>query len=990
MTAQPFRLASGGRIDRSQQITFKFDGRTYTGYQGDTLASALMANGVRLVARSFKYHRPRGILTIGSEEPNALVHLGAGAWREPNTRATTAELYDGLVAASQHASPSLHFDRGRLNGLFAPMLPAGFYYKTFMGPTRSSWMFYEHFIRQAAGLGEASRNPDPDIYEKMYAHADVLVIGGGVAGLAAALAAGGTGARVVMADEAAWTGGWLLRERDEIDGLSGADWVERAVAQLNAMPDVRILSRTTAFGMFDGGTVGAVERVGDHISPAARAGQPRQRLWIIRAKRVVLATGAIEQPLLFAGNDRPGVLMAGAARGYVNQYAVAPGRRVVLATSNDSAYQAALDLLAAGVEVTTLIDSRESAACAQAEELRAARVDIHCGAHIAQVHYARRVYGLDMTMADGRTRFVDCDCVAMSGGWAPAIHLASHLSGRPVYDERLKAFVAQPDTNSGLLLAGAVTGAFDAEDCRAAGYDAGLAAVGVHSSSSGSTPLRSHLSPGEKTGETAPLAPPSSAFADFQNDVTVADVALAVREGYISVEHLKRYTTLGMGTDQGKTSNLNALTLLGEARGLPPAAVGITTFRPPFTPVALGVLAGRERGQHFTPIRRTPMQEWHEANGAVLAETGLWRRPKAYPRVGESLADAARREVGTVRASVGLIDVSTLGKIEVQGPDAATFLDRVCCTPVGILKPGMLRHALMLREDGLVLEDCTVCRLADDHYYLSTTTVHAGKVMDHLERYAQVIWPNLKVRLTSATDHFGAIALAGPKARDLLRQLGPNVELDTKSMPYASIRDCSLGGAAVRLLRISYSGELAYEIHVPAGDAPGLWLALLEVGKPFGIAPYGTNAMGVMRIEKGYPSGPELDGRVTPGDLGMMRLVATDKDFVGRCLLARPGLCAPSRPSFTGFIPVDRNTPLRAGAQITADAAPPPVAAIGHISSACFSPTLGYPIALGFLADAEARQGETVFARFPLRNETVAVKVVQPVFYDQPGERYRA
>jgi methylglutamate dehydrogenase subunit C len=984
MADNPFRTASGGQIDRTWPLAFRFAGRWYNGYAGDTLASALLANGVRTVGRSFKYHRPRGVFSIGSEEPNALVTLRKLGLREPNTRATMVELYDWLEADGQQGWPSVRFDIGAVNGWFAPLLAAGFYYKTFMGPLRSSWMWYEARIRAVAGLGKAGREPDLSHYEKAHAHAEVVVIGGGPAGLSAALTAAETGVRVIMIDEAPRLGGWLLRERDSVGDYAGAEWAGEAEARLRAMPNVTVLTRTTAFGLFDGGTVGALERVTDHLGRATPT-MPRQRFWQIRPRRIVLASGSIEQPLTFAGNDRPGVMLAGAVRGYLNQYGVICGRRLVVVTDNDDGYRTALDYRAAGLTVETVVDRRRSPPGPPAKAAQEAGIDVMAASQIARTLYGTKLYGVEVARPGRTLQFINCDCLAMCGGWAPALQLSTHLGHRPVFDAAAGIFL--PATAPNVDFAGACAGLLALEECLASGREAGRRAA-----QGADIPPRLAAVPGARKARTVPsVRKGRKAFVDFQNDVTTQDVKLAVREGYVSPEHLKRYTTLGMGTDQGKTSNLAGLTFLSRARGLPAASLGPTTARPPFTPVAIGALAGLKRGQHYAPLRRTPMQAWHEAQGAPIAEAGLWRRPKAYPRTGENIAAAGQREAINVRAAVGITDVSTLGKIEVQGPDAALFLDRIYCNVVASLKVGRARYGVMLREDGIVLDDGTIARLGENRFYITTTTAAAAKVMDHLERYAQVIWPRLRVRLTSVSDQFGAIAIAGPKSRALLERIGGDIDFGDRAFPYPAVRTGHVAGSPARVLRVSYSGEQAYEVHLGAGHARALWEMLLAEGASLGVAPYGTEAMSVLRIEKGHIAGPEIDGRTTPVDLGLSRLVRWEKDFVGKRLLERPALREPNRQSLVGLIPADRNSTLRSGAQLTFEAAtPPPAGTLGHITSACFSPHMGHPIALAMLANAEKLLGSTLYARFPLRDETVAVKVVKPVFVDPEGRRLHA
>ncbi len=993
------RLPVGGDIDRAQPLAFTFDGRAYRGFAGDTLASALIANGVRLVGRSFKYHRPRGIYSAGPEEPNALVRLRQGGRAEPNTRATMVELYDGLAAESQNRWPSLMLDVGQLNDLVSPFIPAGFYYKTFMGPGRGAWMFYEKHIRRAAGLGVAATEPDPDRYEKRSLWCDVLVVGGGPAGLAAALAAADTGARVVLADERASFGGTLRRERRTIAGKPGTDWVAGSVAALSGNASVTLLPRTTVFGYYDHNGIAAVERVQDHVAVPGDF-LPRQRLWNIRAKRVVLATGAIEQPLVFAGNDRPGVMLAAAARAYANQYAVRPGRRAVIATGSDDAYRTALDLATAGVAIAAVVDHRPIPDGPLVRAARARGIDVLAGHAVAAATGMFGVDGVEVVRVDADGRAVgngvhrlDCDLVCASGGWQPSVHLHSQSGARPVYDERLAAFVPGAPKQAEASV-GAARGSYALGDCLGEGFAGGAAAAKEAGFGGGAAPVAPEC---DDAREEAPRplwkAPRvagvrGKAFVDIQDDVTEKDVALAHREGYVSVEHLKRYTTLGMGTDQGKTSNLPGHAIMAGLRGESMQAVGTTTFRPPYTPVPFGVFAGRELGRHFQPIRRTPMHDWHAANGATFVEAGLWLRAQVYMKPGEDIHAAIAREVKAVRGNVGICDVSTLGKIDVQGPDAAKFLDRVYCNTFSTLPVGKARYGLMLREDGMVTDDGTTSRIAEHRYFMTTTTANAGKVMTHLEYYLQCVWPELKVQVASVTEQWAGIAIAGPRSREVLQRAMTGIGLGGNELPFMGVADGLLAGIPARVFRISFSGELAYEVNVPSDRGIEAWEALMAAGRPLGVVPYGLEAMGVMRIEKGHVVGAELDGRTTPGDLNMERLVARKKDFIGKPLLARPGLVDPKRKRLVGLVPVDGRTRIRAGAQLVEDPrAPAPVPMLGHVTSACFSATLGHPIAMALVEGGLARKGETLAAAFPVRDESVAVRVVDPVFFDPKGER---
>ena len=997
MSGQPFRLQQGGRIDRGREIGFTFDGRKLIGHPGDTLASALLANGVRLVGRSFKYHRPRGILSAGPEEPNALVHLGSGARLEPNTRATVIELRDGLEATSQNRWPSLALDLMAATRPLASFLPAGFYYKAFMWP-RSFWLrVYEPSIRRAAGLGFAPNEPDPDYYAKAHAHCDVLVVGGGPAGLSAALAAGQSGARVILADERPELGGSLLSDARRIDGAPAAQWVDEVQAELARLPEVRLLCSTTVFGYYDHNVLGAIERVTDHLAKPAPE-LPRQRFWIIRARRVILATGAIERPLTFTGNDLPGVMLASAVRAYLNRHAVVPGKRAVVFTNNDDGYRTALDLHAAGIEVAAVVDPRPRLAGELPRQARERGLQCHPDHVVARASGGRHLQGVDiLPLAEGTARRESCDLLAMSGGFDPALHLHSQAGAKPVYDADIAA-LRPAESAQAEWVVGAAAGDFRLAACLGDGLAAGAEAARLCGFAAEDVAATA-----TDDVEEAPIMPlwrvpepdrkkPGKAFVDFQNDVTASDVALAAREGYVSIEHAKRYTTLGMATDQGKTGNINGLALLAEAQGTPIASLGTTTFRPPYTPVAIGALAGHERGRHYQPIRRTALHGWHERAGAVFTEAGHWLRPQYYPRPGESMEDAINREVRAVRHAAGLVDVSTLGKIDLQGPDAATFLDRLYVNTFSTLKPGRARYGLMLREDGIAFDDGTTSCLAPGHYFMTTTTAHAGAVLQHMEFHHQTVWPELDLSFASVTDQWCAIALAGPRSRDVLAAVAADADVSNEALPYMGVAEITLCGIRARIFRISFSGELAYEINVPSGYGEIAWQGLMEAGAPFGIAPYGTEAMGIMRLEKGHVAGPEIDGRTTARDLGLARMVSSRKaDFIGRRLGERPGLADPKRPQLVGLVPVDRAARLRAGTHLLPKGAEAQAAlAEGHVSSIGFSPTLGHFIALAFLRRGPERIGEALDAVYPLKGERVTVEVRQPVFLDPEGARLRA
>ncbi|HXU66433.1 MAG TPA: sarcosine oxidase subunit alpha family protein [Casimicrobiaceae bacterium] len=996
---QAWRLAEGGSaIDRTRPLGFVYDGRRYEGYAGDTLASALLANGVHLVARSFKYHRPRGIVTAGVEEPNALVQYGTGARSEPNTRATTLELHDGLIAASQNCWPSVGFDAGAIANALSALLPAGFYYKTFKWPpTPQAWLRYERYIRRAAGMGRAAAAPDPDRYEHQYAHCDVLVVGGGLSGLAAARRAARAGARVVVCQQSPRFGGAAIDGNATVDGQSAALWVGDQIASLQSQPDVTLLSRTTAYGYYDDNLVAALERVTDGRS-TADARLPRQRMWMIRAKAVVLASGAIERSIAYGNNDLPGTLLAGAAFTYVRRFGVRLGTRAVVFTNNDSAYETALALQESGVEVKAIVDARLDAELTGTGPVRArsAGVPIRAASVIARAHGRRRVTGVDVVTRDGGgVSSLACDLIAVSGGYSPAVHLFSQARGTLRYEPASASFL--PDVSPmAIVAAGAVNGHSSTEDAIADGMHSADAAL--VRASIGRTPTTPGVAGVDDRLRVDPLwsvAPRHGAkcFVDLQNDVTVADVALAQREGYQAVEHLKRYTTLGMGTDQGKTSNVIGLALMSEQLGVSLPEVGTTTFRPPYTPVTLGALAGEASGAHAEPTRYSAMHSWHAEQGARFVNAGLWKRPHSYRRAGESEDDAAAREARNVRANVGVVDVSTLGKIELQGRDVAEFLNRVYINRFDNLAVGRSRYGVMLREDGIVRDDGTTSRLDDTHYLMTTTTANAVAIMQTVERLLQVDWPDLDVYATSVTEQWAAVAVSGPKARDVLAQL-VDIDVTNDAFPFLAVTTCDFrtatGIVPARLFRMSYSGELAYEIHVPSNRGRAMWEAVLDAGASSGIMPYGTEAMNTLRVEKGHVViGAEIDGRSTAGDLGMERLVNRNKWCIGKPLLARPALNAPDRWQLVGLTSIRGGRIPRGAKIVAAPDHPLPNPMLGHVTSFCDSPHVGASIALALLSGGRARHGETLWAVSPLAGAKVEVTVGPPVFVDLEGTRLR-
>ncbi len=1002
MSEQRHRLAAGGRVDRARPLAFTFNGRPYEGFAGDTLASALLANGVHLVGRSFKYHRPRGILSSGPEETNAVVQLGSGAGTDPNRPATTVELWDGLQATSQNCWPGPRFDLGAVADRVAPLIAAGFYYKTFMWPSRL-WPLIERIIRHAAGLGQSPRDPDPDTYEHVNAHCDILVAGGGPAGLAAALAASRAGARVIVAEEGPRFGGALLSESEgtAIAGAAPLDWVEQTAGELAATAEVRLLPRTTVFAYYDHNYLAMVERVGDHVAPAEAAGRVRQRLWKVRAKQVVLATGAIERPLVFADNDRPGIMLASAGRAYLNRYGVKPGNRCVVFTGNDGAYRAALDMVSAGATVEAIVDLRPEASGALPGRARDAGIPVLAGHAIVATHGRHRVRRVsvmalddDATGVTGRARNLTCDVVLMSGGWNPAVHLFSQSRGRLRFDDARAIFV--PDVSAQAeRSAGACNGAFTLAGCLAEGAAAGLAAAQAAGFDGAPEPPLEVGEIAEAPPRTVWVMPARRGrmFVDFQGDVTVKDLRLAVREGYRSVEHVKRYTTAGMGLDQGKTGNVAALAVIAGAVGAAISEVGTTTFRPPYTPVSFGAIAGRDTGDLFDPIRKTPMHRWHADHGAAFEDVGQWQRAWYYPGDGETMHDAVQRECLAARRSVGILDYSTLGKIDIRGRDSAELLNRVYTNAWSKLAVGRARYGLMLGEDGMVMDDGVTSRLSDTHYIMTTTTGNAAPVLAWLEEWLQTEWPDLMVHLTSVSEHWATISLCGPNSRRVLAALAPDITLDGEAFPHMSLRQGHILGVEARLARVSFTGELGFEISVPANHGLALWEACMEAGKDFDITPYGTEAMHVLRAEKGFIIvGQETDGSTTPGDLGMDWIVSKRKaDFVGKRSLARSAIAGGAmegvgRKHLVGLLTDDPAEVLVEGAQLVENASPnPPVPMVGHVTSSYLSPNLGRSIALAMVKNGRGRVGGRLLVA--MEDRAIPVLVTGPVFFDLEGGR---
>lgn len=994
---QSCRLASGGRLQRDKTLHFTYDGKQYEGFAGDTLASALLANGVKVVGRSFKYHRPRGIYTAGSEEPNALVQLESGARTEPNRRATEVELYDGLSATSQNCWPSVNFDVGAINARVARLLPAGFYYKTFMWPA-SLWTTYEHFIRKAAGLGKSPTEIDPDRYDKTHAHCDVLIVGAGPAGLQAALSAGRSGARVMLIDDRAEFGGSLIASSVDIDGQPAMAWVAAAVQELEGMKEVTMLRRTTVTGYYDYNFLVANERVSEHLPQAQRHGAPKERLYKIRAKQVVLATGSIERPMVFADSDRPGVMLAGALDAYIHQYGVLPGKRIVVTTNNNSAYSAALSARDAGAQVE-IVDVRDNPSGALVDQARAAGITIRQNQTITAVNYSRGTIRGASTMtlaADGKTvsgsaNTIDCDLIAVSGGWTPTVHLFSQGKGKLTWLEDQHCFVPGVGApNNPNHSAGSCKATWALGDCLAEGAEAGAAAAAAAGFAS-AVPAPSPSFPTQDELAMRPLwilptdhpvgQGPKKHFHELHNDSTVGDIALAAREGFVSVEHLKRYTTTGMGTDQGKTSNVNALSVMAEIQASPVPKVGTTTFRPPFTPLTFGSIVGHDRRELFVQKRKTPMHPWHDQHNAVYEDVGDFKRPFYFPRADETMHEAVQRECLAARTSVGIVDASTLGKIDIQGPDARKLLNMVYTNAWSKLAPGRCRYGLMLNEHGMVFDDGVTTCLDDNHFHMTTTTGGAARVMGWLEEWLQTEWPEWQVYCTSVSEQWAVASITGPNSRALLASLCDQ-PLDDESFPFMSMQEFEVAGIPARVYRISFTGDVTFEINVPARYGLALWEALIEAGRPHDICPYGTEAMHVLRAEKGFIIvGQDTDGTVTPMDLGMDWIVSKTKgDFLGRRSFMRSDTASDNRKQLVGLLTEDPKFVLPEGVHLVDELKDqPPMKMLGHVTSSYFSPNAGRSIAMALVRDGFNRKGQTLSVSL-MDGSSQQVTVTDPSF----------
>ena len=970
-------------ITNKQKLSFTFNGKKYFGYKGDTLASALIANNVKIVGRSFKYHRPRGIFSAGSEEPNALVELGDGPYKEPNTRATNIELFDGLEGSSQNFLGSVNFDFMAINDLLKNFIGAGFYYKTFMWPRRFWEKLYEPIIRRAAGLGKLSLKADPSHYDKGYLHCDFLIIGSGISGLMSALLLAETGSEVLIVEEDFILGGRLNSERSVINGNQSSVWISQAVKKLKSLKNVRILNRTTVFAAFDHGIFAAIEKKTDHI--LEKSSKPRQINWKIYTKRCILASGAIERSISFPQNDRPGIMLAGSVRTYANRFGAHYGQKIAIYTNNDDGWKTADDLKNMGLEIKAVIDTRKEI------EAPSSSISSYLGQTITKTYGRKGIKAIELSSG---TR-LNVDCLAVSGGWSSNIHLTCHKRGKPVWDNIYKNFLSVDNAQKDKIIpVGAARGIFEIQNIIS---DTNRVILSLIKKLSLSTPNRITLTSSKEqyscSLDLVSSSDPSNSFIDLQNDVTQKDIELSFKEGFKSVEHLKRYSTLGMATDQGKTSNILGLASMAKLKGTNISEVGTTIFRPPYVPVAISAFAGRSRGKDFRPTRLTPSHNVASKRNAVFVETGNWLRAQWFPEKGEKFwRQSVDREVIQTRNSVGICDVTTLGKIDIQGKDCSEFLNFVYTNAFAKLPINRVRYGLMLREDGVAYDDGTTARLGENHFIMTTTTANAALVFRNLEFVRQCLLPNLDVHLISTTDSWAQYSVAGPNSRRLLQKIVDKPkDITNENFPFMACRELTIcGGIMARLFRISFSGELAYEIAVPTQYGNALFDALLSEGQEFNAVPYGTEALGVMRIEKGHAAGNEINGQTTAQNLGLSRMISKKADSIGNILSEREGFNRSDIATLSGFKPVQRNQKLEAGSHlISAGKKPTMENDEGWLSSVAFSPTLGHYIALGFIERGETRIGEKVCAVNLLQNKTTEVEIVSPHFIDPEGDKQR-
>ena len=994
-----FRLEKIGYINRSKKISFKFNGKKYFGYEGDTLASALLANGIHLVGRSFKYHRPRGFVGAGVDEPNAQVQLYSDAKTEPNAVATTVELVEGLIAKSQNCWPSVSFDFGAINNFLSKFFPAGFYYKTFMWPKNFWYRIYEPIIRKAAGLGVAPLKPDPDRYEHKFEYCDILVVGSGPAGLSSALSAAKNGAKVILAEDKPRFGGSLLIDEVTIGNKSGKDWVKETIDQLKTMSNVIVKNRSQVFGYYDHNMMVMLERTKDHIEKPNKF-TPRQRLWYIRSKEVIISTGSIERPLVFGNNDRPGIMLASAANEYMRIYGVLVGKKPIIFTNNDSGYAVAINFKKNGIN-PIILDIREESENPLIQEAKNLNIKIKFSHGVVNTQGYKKVNSAIVGKLNKEKsgyenlESLTCDCICVSGNWTPTVHLTSQSGNKLKFNEKVNAFTPSQSKQNEYTI-GAANGSLTLKNTLEEGFKKGneLSNKITKKISSTSVPTCNEKKSGQQDNFWCMPLPKNKNYkrcVDFQNDVYVSDIELAVREGFRSIEHVKRYTTLGMATDQGRTSNLNGLQLVSNIEKKIIPEVGHTTFRPPFSPVTIGAIVGREVGKNYRPTRKSPIHTWHENNNAVFVDAGLWLRPRYYKQDKETLAEAAVREATNVRNNVGVCDVTSLGKIDIKGPDSAEFLNRIYTNSWLKLPIGKARYGVMLREDGIVFDDGTTTRISENHFHMTTTTAQAVNVLSHLEYYLQIVWPELNVNVLSTTEQWAGAALAGPNSRNLLSKLFPEEDVSNDGIPFMAFKEADLFGVPARIFRISFSGELAYEINVESGYGIFMWEKIIELGKEMNIEPYGTEALSTLRIEMGHVAGSEIDGRVIASDLSLDGMLSKKKDFIGKRSLNREAFINPEREKIVGVVPVDKKTMIPEGSHLVVDAnASLPNPKLGHISASCWSVEYNNPFSLAILKDGKKKIGQKLYAVSPLKNKNIPVEIVSSHYVDPKGERVRS
>ncbi len=996
---QSHRLNSVGLINRDKPISFNFNGKEYQGYEGDTLASALLANGVHLIGRSFKYHRPRGFLGAGVDEPNAKLQVTINGYSEPNINATEIELVEGLSATSQNCWPSVEFDVGAINNFLKRFFPAGFYYKTFMWPKSFWYKIYEPFIRKAAGLGVASLEKDNERYEHKFEYCDLLVTGSGPSGLASAYAAAKNGAKVILAEDKPRYGGTLLTDEVSIDNMSGKDWSEKIISELKTMPNVTLKNRSQVFGYYDHNMMVMFERVSDHLSKKSKY-TPRQRLWYIRAKETILSTGSIERPIVFGNNDTPGVVLSSAAKEYMKVYGVLVGRKPIIFTNNDTAYETAFEFKKNNIE-PIILDSREEHESEVVREAKNKGIQIKFSYGVIVANGYKKVKSAKIgKLTKDKKSFekietINCDCICVSGFWTPTVHLASQSGNKLKFDEKIDAFIPDKSKQNEKTI-GAANGSFTLQETIESGFKTGseLSSKITEKNNESKVPTVTETKYNAHDKFWCMPLPKNEnpkRFVDFQNDVAVSDIEIALREGYRSIEHVKRYTTLGMATDQGRTSNLNGLQMVSNIENKIVPEVGHTTFRPPFTPVTIGTIVGREVGMEFMPTRKTPMHEWHEKNNAVFVDAGAWKRPRYYKQGNETLFEASKREAKNVRDNVGICDVTTLGKIDIKGPDAAEFLNRIYTNAWLKLPVGKARYGLMLREDGMIMDDGTTTRISENHYHMTTTTAQAANVLSHLEYYLQIVWPELNVNVVSTTEQWAGAALAGPKSRDMLAKLFPNLDVSNEGLPFMGYVEGDLFGVKARVFRISFSGELAYEVNVESNYGLFMWEKMMEIGKEFNNQPYGTEALSTLRIEMGHVAGPELDGRTIPQDVALNSMVSQKKDFIGKNSLGKEAFTLENRNKIVGLVPTDRKSSIPEGSHLVADEkAKLPNPKLGHVSSSCWSVENNNPFSLAIVHDGKNMIGKKLFAVSPLKNTSIEVEIISSHYVDPEGKRVRS